>query len=118
VSALKPEKEDVERIECSAEGTKVEFQVGESFYYQFRRHGSVGIDAEFEIADTTVVEHVRTKTEYLHPERMKPGWTGGDSERGQWFFRAAGSGQTTILIREMFRGKMQGECSITVVVKK
>jgi hypothetical protein len=112
---LRLKSEDTSRIEC--EETVYSFSVGDEFYYQFHRHESVGEDAEFEIADSQVIEHIRTETRYLHPEKMKPGWTGGDAEQGQWFFKAVGKGKTALHIRVMFRFEVESECSITIVVK-
>ena len=105
---------ELTRIEC--DGSVYSFNVGDEFYYQFHRHGSVGEDAEYEITDSQVIEHTKTETKYLHPEKMKPGWTGGDAERGQWFFKAVGKGKTSLLIRVLFRFEVESECEINIIV--
>jgi hypothetical protein len=105
---------DLQRIECG--GKSYTFKIGDIFYYQFHRHGSVGEDAEFEINDDKIIEHVETKTEYLHPERLKPGWTGGDAERGHWFFKAIRKGKVILVIRELFRFEVESECTISINV--
>ena len=112
---MKPESEDLPRIECN--GAVYSFKVGDVFYYRFHRHGSVGEDAEFEIKNNQIIEHIQTKTEYLHPERMKPGWTGGDAEKGEWFFKAVRKGKTTLLIRILFRFEVESECAIEITVE-
>lgn len=112
---MKSPHEDLVRIECNE--SKYTFKVGERFYYQFHRHGSVGENAEFQISNEQIIEHIDTKTEYLHPEKMKPGWTGGDAERGVWVFKAVRKGQTTLLIRILFRFEVESECAIEIAVE-
>lgn len=104
------------QIACAEDGAAYSFKLGDTFFYEFHRHESVGIEAEFEIADKGVISLVRTEEEYLHPESMKPGWTGGDSQRGRWFFRADKKGNTTIVIRNLFRGRLESECRIDITV--
>lgn len=113
---MKQKAPQASQIACSKEGSAYSFKLGATFFYEFLRHGSVGIEVEFEIANTGVVSLVNTEEEYLHPERMKPGWTGGDSQRGRWFFRADKKGNTTILIRNLFRGRLESECRIDIAV--
>jgi len=116
VTGLKPKNQEPRRVACAVGGSQVTVEVGEQFYYEFSRHGSVGEDAEFEIDDTTVFTHERTDTEYLHPERMKPGWTGGDTEKGRWFFKAHRPGKATLTVRTMFRFEVQDVCRIEITV--
>ncbi|TFF83796.1 hypothetical protein EU524_01865 [Candidatus Thorarchaeota archaeon] len=113
---VKPPTEEPRLIECKEDGHTMWLSVGDEFYVQFHRHGSVGEDAEFEISDEGVVTHIRTEAEYLHPERMKPGWTGGDAERGRWFFRAEKPGETKFTIRILFRFNVESTCTMTLVV--
>jgi hypothetical protein len=113
---LKPPQEEPRRIGCTEGSEPVNLSLGEEFYVQFHRHGSVGEDAEFEIEDESVVTYLVTETEYLHPERLKPGWTGGDAERGRWFFRACGRGETALVIRTLFRFEVESTCTICVHV--
>lgn len=47
----------------------------------------------------------------------KPGWTGGDAERGKWFFKALKAGGTTLKINILFRFEVESTCTITIVVK-
>ncbi len=113
---MKPKNQELRRIVCAVGGFQVTVEVGEVFYCEFSRHGSVGEDAEFEIDDTTVFTHERTETEYLYPERMKPGWTGGDAERGKWYFKAHRPGKATLTVRTMFRFEVQDVCRIEITV--
>ncbi|RDE17958.1 MAG: hypothetical protein C4K49_00265 [Candidatus Thorarchaeota archaeon] len=104
------------KIECSEGGSSYSLRAGDLFYYEFYRHESVGKEVEFQIGDDGLISQVDTYKEYVHPERMKPGWTGGDLQKGQWFFRADKSGTSSIIIRNMFRGRLESECRIEIVV--
>ena len=114
---LEPRKSRAKRIERPPEGESIKVKVGQRFYYRFRRHGSVGIDAEFDIEDPAIIQHEDTRYKYMHPENLKPGWTGGDDERGSWFFKALKPGVTRITVREMFRGRIDNQLSFTLVVE-
>ena len=118
MTLAKPERDDIPRILCAGDDSVLEFSVGDRFYYQFHRHGSVGEEAQFTIGDPSIISHEKTETEYLHPENLeKPGWTGGDAERGKWFFKALKPGQTTLVIEELFRSKLESRCTINLVVE-
>ncbi|MHA1906764.1 MAG: hypothetical protein ACW98Y_05695 [Candidatus Thorarchaeota archaeon] len=115
---MKPPKEEPIEVDWKSDNPKVTLEVGEVFMCRFHRHGSVGEDAEFEIGLTDIIVHDDTNTEYVHPEHMKkPGWTGGDSERGQWLFRAISPGTTTLTIRVLFRFDVESEHQVTIEVK-
>lgn len=115
---MKPPQDEITKVECNAEDAVLKLSVGDEFYYQFHRHGSVGEDAEFEIEDDSIVVHTKTETEYLHPENMKkPGWTGGDAEKGKWFFKALKAGGTTLKINILFRFEIESTCTLTIVVE-
>jgi hypothetical protein len=114
---MKPPEDEIIRVECKGEDSVLKLSVGDEFYYQFHRHGSVGEDAEFVIEDDSIISHTNTETEYLHPENMKPGWTGGDAERGKWFFKALKAGGTTLRINVLFRFEVESSCTITVIVE-
>ncbi len=115
---MEPPSDEPREIECKGNNSTITITVGETVWHGFHRHGSVGEDAEFEIGDTEVLKHVDTVTEYLHPEHMKkPGWTGGDAERGKWFFKAITPGTTKFTVRIMFRFDVESECTMNIVVK-
>ena len=115
---MKPPTSEVRRIECSGDNSIVTLPVGQEFYYQFHRHGSVGEDAEFVIGDDAVVSYLRTESEYLHPENLKkPGWTGGDAERVKWFFKAQKQGTTALTINILFRFDIESTCVLNITVE-
>jgi hypothetical protein len=114
---MKPEETEVKRIECLRDGSVTKLGMDEIVTLEFHRHGSVGENMEFEIGDESIIKHLRTETEYLHPEKMKyPGWTGGDAEKGTWFFGTVGIGITTLTVRKFFRGTMESKCSLKIIV--
>jgi len=115
---MKPPEEEIQRVECKGEESSTTLTIGDTVYYEFHRHGSVGEDAEFEIEDDNILIHERTESEYLYPENLKkPGWTGGDAERGKWFFRAVKQGRTKLTIRILFRFEIESECTMTIIVE-
>jgi len=117
VIVVKPESEEIRRVKCRGDDSITSLSVGEEFRYKFHRHGSVGEDATFEIGNTRIISHERTETVYLHPEKMKPGMTGGDAERGMWFFKAIAPGATTLTIFVMFRGEVESRCVVKLEVE-
>ncbi|TXT57806.1 MAG: hypothetical protein BAJATHORv1_10513 [Candidatus Thorarchaeota archaeon] len=111
---MKPPTELID-VEWKTESER-EFRVGDVFRLRFHRHGSVGEDAEVEVSDTEVISHEQTETKYLHPERMKPGWSGGDAERGYWTFKAKKPGTATITVRVLFRFEVESEHQVEITV--
>ena len=110
--------EEIREIKCDDEDSVERLSVGEVVWYAFSRHGSVGEDAEFEIENDEVLGHERTKTEYIHIEKMKkPEWTGGDAERGKWYFKALRPGSTKLTVRILFRFEVESECTVKIVVE-
>ena len=115
---MKPENEEIREIRCEDENSVERLSVGETVYYKFHRHGSVGEDAEFEIEKEEVLSHESSETEYIHIEKMKkPEWTGGDAERGKWFFKALRPGSTKLTVRILFRFEVESECTVKIVVE-
>ena len=115
---MKPPQDEIIKVECKNDDTVLKLSAGDEFYYQFHRHGSVGEDAEFEIGDNSIIVHTDTQTEYLHPEQMKkPGWTGGDAERGKWFFKALKPGGATLTVNIMFRFEVESSCTLSIIVE-
>ncbi len=113
---MKPD--DVRSIECSDSESIIEVSVGETLCYRFVRHESVGIDAEVHIDDTSIVRLEKTDSKYLYPERLKRGWTGADEETVCWYFKALKEGATRLIVRNLFRGEVEKECTIELIVKK
>ena len=114
---MKPEEKEARRIECRKDGDVVKLGKDELVSFEFFRHGSVGENMEFEIGDESILKHLRTETEYIHPEKMKyHDWTGGDAEKGLWFFETVGTGKTSLIVKKIFRGTLESTCSVQIVV--
>ncbi len=113
---MKPPKEESIEVSWKIEDPSVTVSVGTTFYFNFHRHGSVGEDRTFEIEDENIVEHIETDVHYKHPERMKPGWTGGDAELGKWFFKAIRPGKTEITVTKLFRFEVEDTYDVQVTV--
>jgi hypothetical protein len=115
---MKHPDEEIRQITCEGEDSIERLSVGEVVYCAFNRHGSVGEDAEFEIENDEVLSHESSETEYIHIEKMKkPEWTGGNAERGKWFFKAMRSGSTKLTVRILFRFEVESECTVKIVVE-
>lgn len=114
---MKVEK-GMRKIECSEEDHSITLGQDETVFLEFHRHVSVGEEMEFEIGDESILMHLGTETEYIHPEKMKyPEWTGGDAEKGRWFFKTTTRGTTTLAVKKIFRGTLESICTITLVVE-
>ena len=114
---MKPKKELIE-IKCPSEGDEVTLGLDEQVFFEFHRHVSVGEEMTFEIGDESILSHLGTETEYIHPEKMKyPEWTGGDAEKGKWFFKTVGKGKSTLVVSKIFRGTLESTCTLTIVVE-
>ena len=114
---MKPDEKEIRKIECQRDGEVIKLTKNELISVEFFRHNSVGEDMEFAISNDSILKHLGTETEYIHPEKMKyPEWTGGDAEKGLWFFEVLGTGKTTLTISKILRGTLESKCDIKIVV--
>ena len=81
--------------------------VNETAYVTCELWGSVGIDCENEVSDDQILSFMKSEVKYRFPERMKPGWTGGDAAEKVLFFEAKQPGSVILKIHRMFRGKKE-----------
>jgi hypothetical protein len=44
-------------------------------------------------------------------------WTGGDAEKGKWFFKTIGTGTTSLVVSKIFRGTLESKCTVQIVVE-
>jgi hypothetical protein len=114
---MKLPEEKIVEVTCSGDMAEITVSVGQLFCHWWTRHGSVGVDKEFTIIDEAIVAIEDSDCEYLYPERMKPGWTGGDKERCKWVFKALKKGTTEIVFRDIFRFEVEDECTLKVRVE-
>jgi hypothetical protein len=95
----------------------ITIKINEKVSYDFSLHESVGFTAEYYIKDEGIIKYINTKVKYYHPERMKPGMTGGDSARGTFIFKAIKQGETELVIKHLFRGEVDKIVKIQITVK-
>ena len=99
--------------------SKTEFSVapGTEMFADMEVHGSVGLEAEFEISDSNVLKMVGSKLTYTNPERMKPGMTGGDRGVRRYRFRALKPGTAQLELITMYRGQVKKTRTVKITVK-
>ena len=96
--------------------TSVTLKVGERVSYRFKKHVSVGFNAEYRISDQNRLQFVGAQTEYLQPENMGEGMTGGDRAKGVFMFQALQAGEVTLTIQHLFRGELESEKAIKLKI--
>ena len=93
----------------------VQLKVGEKVSYRYKKHSSVGFDAEYAISDQTILKLVAEKTEFDKPS--KKGMSGGDSATGYFIFHALKEGEVTVTVKQLYRGELEAEQIIKMVVR-
>lgn len=93
----------------------LELKVGDVFFSQGQQHGSVGIIYEYELANDSILKLEQKHLAYKNPQTE--GTTGGDNATVTYVFKALKKGQTQVIFRSMYRGKVENEQVITVTVK-
>ena len=94
---------------------RVQVRVGKKMKVKFEQHGSVGIYAEYQITNEQVVQYVKTETRFKNPKNAE--MPGGDAATGEFIFIAKQRGTTQLTIRNMFRGDVESQKQITIVVR-
>jgi len=87
---------------------------GERMVYEFLSHGSVGISCRYLIEDDAIVTLAQQKEEYKHPERLDV--PGADEATGIFCFEAVKPGRTVVTLQHLFRGGIEKETRLNVVV--
>jgi predicted secreted protein len=95
----------------------LQIKPGTKLIFTYRLHVSVGFGADYQIANPAVLVLLKEDAKYLHPERMKPGWTGGDEAQAVFIFQAKATGETALTIRKLFRGKVEEVIKYKIVVE-
>ena len=103
-------------IQLSQAETKIEVETGTELRYSFKSHASVGVGAKFEIADPSVLEHLRTDMEYAQSEEERAGKDGADAATATYVFKAKSAGSSSLKITEHLRGKPQQELEFSIKV--
>lgn len=103
---------------CGTASKKQSLKVGARGFYIVPVHASVGKWATAASSDEAIVRIVDTQTRYLRPERMKPGFTGGDAAQHTFVFEGIAPGTATVTVTKLFRDKVEETVKIKVTVVK
>jgi hypothetical protein len=86
-------------------------------FYEYESFDSVGMHAEYNISDLSVLIIYRDKTKYHYPEKLKKGMTGADSGKGLFYFKVLKAGNVTLTIKHTIRRKMEREMVYNITVE-
>lgn len=87
---------------------------GRRMFYEYPLHLSVGVACRYVIEDDTIVKLAENKEVYKQPERL--GMPGADAATGTFVFEAINPGRTVVMLQHLFRGGIEKEIRVNVVV--
>jgi predicted secreted protein len=90
---------------------------GTEMFADMEVHGSVGLEAELKISDSSVLRMVGSELTYTNPEKMKPGMTGGDQGVRRYRFRAIEPGTAQLELITMYRGQVKKARTVRITVR-
>lgn len=94
---------------------KYTLKVGQKAFFKTKVHGSVGLGAEHEIEDTSIIQLVSDDIEFDSKENAE--MPGGDAAKKQFIFEALKAGKSKITINENYRGDLKKIASFTIEVE-
>lgn len=95
---------------------KIVLKVGGKAEYVGNVHGSVGTEKKCWSKDVSILKLINKKFKYDSP--LIPGQTGGDSAKETYTFKAMREGTTKVTIQNWFRGQLEHEQIVTIIVIK
>ena len=90
-------------------------KVGEKAYFQIDVHASVGIGAQYENTNESVLKLF--SDEYNFKQKQEPGMAGGDAATQVFTFEAIKIGETKLTFKKNFRGKIEETTEFNITVK-
>lgn len=91
---------------------------GTKLTFSYRKHTSVGFEADFEIENEAVLVCRGDEIRYHYPERLKdPQITGADAATGKMVFEAIKAGKTRLTLQELFRFEVENEHIFELIIK-
>ena len=87
----------------------IEVAVGEMFHFSLPSHTSIGLESEVIFDKDKLVKQIAKETTYDSPEKMKEGYTGGDSATVKTRYKAMQAGKTKVTVQTLFRGDVQDQ---------
>lgn len=97
--------------------SSIEVLKNEIFYYEATVHASVGIEVDYEIENTEIVQLHHQEIRYKNKKDMEKGLSGADEATKTFAFEAKWSGETTVTIKELFRGDLKNTYIFKIKVK-
>ncbi|WP_027002545.1 hypothetical protein [Hugenholtzia roseola] len=111
----KPFEPKADMVAIKPTDKEVKLKVGQKLYFSMIAHGSVGLGAEANSQDSTVLNRIEIHTAHHNPD--EEGMTGNDKATITFVFEALKNGKTTLITQENFRGEVRNVRKIRVIVK-
>lgn len=109
-------KKDLDMIALNAlTSQKYTLKVGQRAFFKTKVHGSVGLWAEHEIGDESILKLVSNESEFENKARAK--MPGGDAAQMTFIFEALQAGKSEVIIKENFRGTLKDIASFRIEVE-
>ena len=90
-------------------------KVGDKAFFQMDVHASVGIGAQYENTNESVVKLF--SDEYNFKQKQEPGMAGGDAATQVFTFEALKVGETKLTFKKNFRGTIEQTTEFNIIVK-
>ncbi len=90
-------------------------KVGQKISYSYKEHGSVGISAEYDLSDASVLVFKDKIREFKNPNNAQ--YPGGDESVITLFFEGGKPGSSNLKITNLFRGKTENEFKFKITVE-
>ena len=90
-------------------------RVGQKISYSYKEHGSVGISAEYDLSDASVLVFKDKIREFKNPNNAQ--YPGGDEAVITLVFEGGKPGTSNLKITNLFRGKTENEFKFKITVE-
>lgn len=117
ITCLKAQSKKLAKTLNPLSDSSIEILKNEIFYYETTVHASVGIEVEYEIENTKIVQFHHEDISYKHKKDMEKGLSGADEATKTFAFKAKSRGTTIITIKELFRGDVKNTYTFKIIVK-
>ena len=94
----------------------LEIAVGERANYTGSVHGSVGMQKECWSSNQEIFKLIDKQFKFNKP--LVEGETGGDAAKETYIFEALSVGTTEVIIQDWFRGELENEYKVKIIVTK
>jgi predicted secreted protein len=99
-------------------GNSVKLKVGQTAYAQYKINGSTGMHGEATSDNETIIKKIENVEKPKKTETpAEPDFIEGRDMTKTVYFKALKKGKTNIVIKQMFRGQLEGTRQIQVIVK-